>query len=118
MIRQAPAEPPHLPAERPHLLVTGAGGLVGSHLVPLLRRRVPGAAVTAILRTDAPPPWRSREHDVGVLTGDLRDPDVWTRVPVDVTHVFHLASAIPSVTGYRWSAEMSQANLLQLSRLL
>lgn len=67
------------------VLVTGAGGFVGPHVVAALRAAAYRVRVTQ--RSPAPAP-------VGVeavLTGDLASPVDWSRALQDVRHVVHLA---------------------------
>jgi UDP-glucose 4-epimerase len=75
------------------IVVTGAGGFLGSRVVPLVRRHAAHARLITVLR-------RRRPHarvapGVEVIHGDLRLPAVWRRLPTSVTHVIHLAAAIP-----------------------
>lgn len=75
------------------IVVTGAGGFLGSRVVPLVRREATRARVVAVVRHR-----RRRARfapGVDVIDGDLRQPDVWRRIPSSVTHVIHLAAAIP-----------------------
>jgi UDP-glucose 4-epimerase len=74
------------------IVVTGAAGFLGSRVVPLVRRHAAHARVIAVVRRRG----RARlAPDVEVVHGDLRRPAVWRRVPQGVTHVIHLAAAIP-----------------------
>ena len=75
------------------IVVTGAGGFLGSRVVPLVRRQAPEAGVIAVMRrrrADA-----CAVPEVDVIHGDLRLPAVWRRLPEGVTHLIHLAAAIP-----------------------
>ena len=75
------------------IVVTGAGGFLGSRVVPLVRRHAAHALVIAVMRRR-----RARALDepgVEMIHGDLRQPAVWRRLPRSVTHVIHLAAAIP-----------------------
>lgn len=74
------------------IVVTGAAGFLGSRVVPLVHRRAPRARVIAIVRRRAA--GRS-SAGVELVAGDLRARDVWERLPRTVTHVIHLAAAIP-----------------------
>ena len=75
------------------IVVTGAGGFLGSRVVPLVRRHAPRARVITVLRHRRP---HARvAPGVEVIHGDLRLPAVWRRLPTSVTHVIHLAAAIP-----------------------
>jgi nucleoside-diphosphate-sugar epimerase len=75
------------------IVVTGAGGFLGSRVLPMVRRQAGRARVVAVVRHR-----RRRARfapGVEVIHGDLRQPAVWRRVPLSVTHVIHLAAAIP-----------------------
>lgn len=74
------------------IVITGASGLLGSRVVPLVRREAPRARVVAVWRTPLPTrPGRGIE----VVHGDLRTLRVWRQLPRNVTHVIHLAAMIP-----------------------
>jgi nucleoside-diphosphate-sugar epimerase len=75
------------------IVVTGAGGFLGSRVVPLIRRQAAQARVVAVTRRR-----RARTRDergIERVHGDLRQAAVWRRLPRGVTHVIHLAAAIP-----------------------
>jgi nucleoside-diphosphate-sugar epimerase len=74
------------------IVVTGAGGFLGSRVVPLVRRHAKRARVIAVVRRGALPALAS---GVEVVRGDLRESAVWQRLPPTVTHVIHLAAVIP-----------------------
>lgn len=74
------------------IVVTGAGGFLGSRVVPLLRREAADARLIAVVRRN-----RGGEMVPGVeiIKGDLRSGSVWRSLPSGVTHVVHLAVLIP-----------------------
>lgn len=90
---------PDLPVIRPMdetkfdglALVTGATGLLGSHIAEQLRRR--GAAVRALCRSGADTRFL-REIDVEVLTGDLTQPDALRRACAGAAAVYHAAARV------------------------
>jgi len=109
------------------VLVTGAGGFIGSHLTEELVRR--GYDVRALVIYDSLGSWGWLDHagkdirgNFEVLAGDIRDPDITRAAVKDCDAVLHLAAliAIP----YSYVAPMSYVetnvagtlNLLQAAR--
>ena len=98
------------------VLVTGAGGFIGSHLVERLVEL--GADVTAFLRYNAsgsrglldmlPIPAREK---ITYLHGDLCDPFALERVDADCDIVFHLAAIIAIPFSYLQPALVSDNNI-------
>lgn len=81
------------------VLVTGAGGFIGSHLVEELTNR--GAKVRALVRYNARGDWGNLDFlsaevkaKLEVLSGDVRDPFFMDRAVEGAHTVFHLASLI------------------------
>lgn len=79
------------------ILVTGAGGFIGSHLVEQCVER--GYAVKALVRYNSKNYWGWLEHlecaqDIEVVTGDVRDYDAVTKAMRGYDAVFHLAALI------------------------
>jgi nucleoside-diphosphate-sugar epimerase len=74
------------------LLVTGAAGHLGSHLLPVVAES--GWSVTALVATDTPPSDALRYAD-RVIEGNAADPEVARRSVSDADAVVHLA-AIPA----------------------
>jgi len=79
------------------VLVTGAGGFIGSHLTERLVEL--GADVTALVRYTSTGTWgwldRSPLKDqVNVVLGDIRDHDAVLRLMDGIETVFHLAALI------------------------
>lgn len=99
------------------VLVTGAGGFIGSHLVERLVDA--GANVRAFVRynsrTDAgllgmaPPETLSRLKLIG---GDLRDPDAIRKAVEGREYVFHLGALISIPYSYLHPYEVAESNLM------
>ncbi len=73
------------------ILVTGANGFLGPHVVESLTEASPGNGVRAVLR-NADERFSSRFPDVEVKEGDLRDESLVADAVAGVTAVVHLAS--------------------------
>ncbi len=79
------------------ILVTGAGGFIGSHLVENLVKY--GANVKALVKYNANNNWGWLEeseikNDIEVITGDIRDPFLCNKITKDTNVIFHLAALI------------------------
>lgn len=81
------------------VLVTGAGGFIGSHLTEELVRR--GASVRALIRYNSLNSWSNLEslpdevkQSIEVIAGDVRDPFFMDSAVEGMDVVFHLASLI------------------------
>jgi len=101
---------------QPVILVTGAAGLLGLRLVPLLAESVPGAQIIVNARSK-----NSRWVESSAITrieGDLRDRDFWAQIPDTVSHVFHLAAVIPRKAEEIRRASVVIDNLLPLANLI
>ncbi len=98
------------------IIVTGAGGFLGSRVVSLVRRRAPRARVIAVFRRKraAGRPVRGVE----AVYGDLRSGRVWRRLPADVTRVIHLAASIPRRPRDGSPARVFLDNVAPVARLL
>jgi len=99
------------------VLVTGAGGFIGSHLVERLAAE--GASVRAFVRYNsladagllrlAPPEVLSSLELIG---GDLRDPDAVRKAVEGCRIVFHLGALISIPYSYYHPAEVAETNLM------
>lgn len=99
------------------VLVTGAGGFIGSHLVEALVEA--GASVTAFVHYHSagtpgllslvPPAVRQAVRIVG---GDLRDPDALIRVTSGQQVVFHLGALIAIPYSYQHPVDVVQTNVM------
>ncbi len=99
------------------VLVTGAGGFIGSHLVESLARS--GAQVRAFVRYNsrgdpgllslAPPELRP---NIDIIPGDLRDLPALIAAARDVEFIFHLGALIAIPYSYIHPVEVVQSNVL------
>ena len=99
------------------VLVTGAGGFIGSHLTERLVRE--GADVRAFVRYNSRNDrglLETLRHDVQekltVITGDLRDPTAVRDAIEGAEVVFHLGAIIPIPYSYIHPREVAEANVL------
>ncbi|GGF94432.1 MULTISPECIES: NAD-dependent 4,6-dehydratase LegB [Cysteiniphilum] len=79
------------------VLVTGADGFIGSHLVEMLVKQ--GARVKALSQYNSFNYWGWLEdidclNNIEVLNGDIRDPHYCKEITKDVDVIFHLAALI------------------------
>ncbi len=88
-----------IPLNESNVLVTGAGGFIGSHLVeqllPLSKK------LTALIHYDARADWSNLEHlpkhllqEIEVLSGDITDPLFVRQAVKGKDTIFHLAALI------------------------
>ena len=99
------------------MLVTGAGGFIGSHLVEQLARA--GAGVRAFVRytSRGDDGWLEESPDdvrnaVEIFRGDLANPEAVWRAVSDCEIVFNLGALIPIPYSYRHPREFLSANLV------
>jgi NAD dependent epimerase/dehydratase len=97
------------------VLVTGAGGFIGSHLAERLVEL--GARVRALVRYNSRNDWGLLEllpapikHEMEVVLGDLTDPHSTTRMVQGQEFVFHLAALIAIPYSYRAPANYVATN--------
>ena len=98
------------------VLVTGAGGFIGSHLVDALARR--GASVRGFVRytsmggvgwlDDLEPDVR---RAVEIYQGDLVNPEAVARAAEGCEVIFHLGALIPIPYSFRHPREYVAANV-------
>lgn len=106
-----------------HVLVTGAGGFIGSHLVEALARQ--GAQVRALVRYNSrndpgllrfsPPEIVSA---VEIVSGDIRDLSTVQKTMQGITHVFHLGALIAIPYSYLHPAEVVETNVIGTLNIL
>ncbi len=87
-----------------NVLVTGADGFIGSHLVENLVSK--GANVRALSMYNSFNNWGwledvSCKDDIEIVTGDIRDIDLCNEITKDMEYVFHLAALIAIPFSYR-----------------
>jgi dTDP-glucose 4,6-dehydratase len=86
------------------VLVTGAGGFIGSHLTERLIEL--GAQTRAFVRYSSTGSWgwldqSPLKHDVEVVLGDIRDQDTVVHAVAGIDIVFHLAALIAIPYSYQ-----------------
>jgi NAD dependent epimerase/dehydratase len=105
------------------VLVTGAGGFIGSHLTEELVKQ--GETVTAFVRYNSRDnmglleelPWEVRDQ-VEVVRGDLKDPDGVRKAVKGCQRIFHLGALIAIPYSYVHPFDFTQSNVLGTSHLL
>lgn len=103
--------------ENKTVLVTGAGGFIGSHLTEYLVDL--NANVKAFVRYNSRNDWgllellpKEKLEQVEVIMGDIRDFDAVRQAMKDVDIVFHLASLISIPYSYIHPREVVETNVL------
>lgn len=96
------------------VLVTGADGFIGSHLVESLVEA--GASVTALSLYNSFNTWGWLEElpclrDIRVVTGDIRDAHFCMELLKNIDVVFHLAALIPIPYSYRAPSSYVDTNV-------
>jgi NAD dependent epimerase/dehydratase len=96
------------------ILVTGAGGFIGSHLVERLVSL--GAQTRALVHYNSAGSWgwldeSSAKADIEVFQGDVRDHDSIQRAIAGVDVVFHLAALIAIPYSYQASLSYVRTNI-------
>ena len=99
------------------IVVTGAGGFIGSHLCELLVRE--GADITAFVRYTSRGDWGLLHlvepeiaRNIQVVTGDLRDPEAVRNVVRGHETIFHLGALIAIPYSYQHPTEVAQVNVV------
>jgi nucleoside-diphosphate-sugar epimerase len=102
------------------VLVTGAGGFIGSHLAGRLARQ--GARVRAFLRYTSRGETGALGFEEGVevetIAGDLRDPEAVARATAGVERIFHLGALIAVPYSYLAPREVVETNVLGTLNIL
>jgi len=111
-----------MPIENSSVLVTGAGGFIGSHLVEELIKL--GVNVRAFIRyTSSGSQGNLRYFDestenLEIYMGDLKDPYACREAMKDIDYVFHLASVISIPYSYRNPREYFENNVFFILNVL
>ncbi len=102
---------------RSKVLVTGAGGFIGSHLCELCLAE--GAEVRAFVHYNSRSDWgmlemveKRRLKDIEVIAGDLRDSQTVRKAVQGCHRVFHLGALIGIPYSYTNPADVIQTNVL------
>jgi NAD dependent epimerase/dehydratase len=103
------------------ILVTGAGGFIGSHLVEALVEH--GYSVKAFVRYNSRNNWGWLEEskckaEIEVLTGDIRDFDSVSKAVKDCDVVFHLAALIGIPYSYACPIAYIETNIIGTYNIL
>ncbi|HNB51072.1 MAG TPA: SDR family NAD(P)-dependent oxidoreductase [Anaerolineales bacterium] len=105
------------------VLVTGAGGFIGSHLTETLVRE--GARVRAFVRYTSRGDWgllsflpSEIRRELEVQAGDIRDLEAMRKVMRGVSHVFHLGALIAIPYSYVHPAEVVETNVIGTLNIL
>ena len=103
------------------ILVTGAGGFIGSHLVETLVER--GHSVRAFVRYNSKNNWGWLEESeckakIEVLPGDIRDFDSVSKAVKDCDVVFHLAALIGIPYSYACPVAYIETNIIGTYNIL
>ena len=98
------------------ILVTGASGLLGSHVVPFLLQNIRNARILAVARNAKN--LQTRDDRLEVVHGDLREEQLWASLPTNITHAVHLASVIPRQAEEKNRPDLLMDNVLPLQHLL
>lgn len=105
------------------VLVTGAGGFIGSHLVEALVAQ--GCNVRALVRYNSGGSWNhldgvpeSTKKQIEVVSGDIQDPFFCEQAVGDSEYVFHLAALIGIPYSYKAPASYVDVNIKGTINLL
>jgi len=101
------------------VLITGAGGFVGSHLIEFLRSREPRARIHGVLKPGSTPLLSSWE-DVNAIEADLEDPAAAESAVAGARpdRIVHLAAQSSVQESWRDPAGTWRTNVLGLLNLL
>ena len=104
-------------ASQDKVLVTGAGGFIGSHLVEYLVRQEHN--VRCFVRYNSRGDYGHLDQlskqildHIEIIQGDLRDPDAVAKATIGVSHVYHLGAIIPIPYSYIHPREVIETNVM------
>ena len=100
------------------MLVTGATGLLGSYLTPLLCEQYPDARILAVVRGEQALRRLNVCERLDIVQGDLREPGVWRQLPDTITRVFHLAASIERKPEKTRCGALARDNLIPIAHLI
>jgi NAD dependent epimerase/dehydratase len=113
----------HMSWNERRILITGAGGFIGSHLTERLVEL--GARVKAFVRYNSRNDWgllelipKDKLSQVEVIMGDLRDSDATRRAGKDMDIFFHLGSLIAIPYSYEHPREAIETNIMGTLNIL
>jgi len=113
----------NLAGGKSRVLVTGAGGFIGSHLTERLIDT--GACVRAFVRYNSRNDWgllellpREKVNEIEVIMGDLRDSDAIHKAVKGMNLIFHLGSLISIPYSYIHPRETIETNILGVLNIL
>ncbi|MBM3262408.1 MAG: GDP-mannose 4,6-dehydratase [candidate division Zixibacteria bacterium] len=102
---------------KPTVLVTGAGGFIGSHLVETLIRN--GDPVRCFIRYNSRGDFgflslasEEMQRRMEIVQGDLRDADAVEQAAKDMRVIYHLGAIIPIPYSYVHPREVIEANVM------
>jgi len=106
-----------------HVLVTGAGGFIGSHLCEALVKE--GADVRGLVHYNSRNDWGNLEHlpasvlqQLDVHLGSIRDPFVCNELSRGVDTIFHLAAMVAVPYSYTAPSSFVETNVVGTLNIL
>jgi len=105
------------------VLVTGADGFIGSHLVSELLPQTSSVRALAFYNSFNSWGWLEdldpqEQNQIEVITGDIRDPHAMIELTKDIDIIFHLAALIAIPFSYTSPAAYIETNILGTLNLL
>lgn len=97
------------------VLITGGAGLLGSNVIKMFQRQLPGIRIIVVDRTEIP-----ADCDLAgieCIMGDLCDANLWRKLPAEITHICHLAAKIPWLNENKNCAQVVMDNVIPVALL-